>query len=331
MRFLLSDEQRQYADSLHDLLSASDVPNVVRQWRSGDSAPGIALWRRLAESGVTALAVPTDHGGLAGDPVDLVVAFEQLGRHAVPGPLIESVAVVPTLLAALTDTGPAKTWLPELASGASIATIAIPPHVLYALDADVADLVLLADGDLLSTSKVADIALSSVDSSRRLFPVEPDTALANGIAEAVRLASDFGALACAAQLLGAGQAVLHMAAEHARTRVQFGRPIGAFQAVKHQLADVLVGIELARPLLHGAAVTMAGRDVSAAKVACADAAYRAARVALQVHGAVGYTDEHDLSLWLTRIRALVGAWGTGSVHRARVLAALVDKRETPCG
>ncbi|HEX4702123.1 MAG TPA: acyl-CoA dehydrogenase [Pseudonocardiaceae bacterium] len=322
MRFLLSAEQRQFADSLHDLLSASDVPTVVRHWRSGDSAPGIALWRKLAATGVTALA------GSDGDPVDLVVAFEQLGRHVVPGPLVESAAVVPTLLAALPDTGLAERWLPELASGTSIATVAIPPNVPYALDADVADLVLAVDGDLLSTGHITGSELSSVDGARRLFAVAPDTALARCVTGP---ASDIGTLVCAAQLLGAGRAVLDMAVGHARARKQFGRPIGAFQAVKHQLADVLVGIELARPLLYGAAVTMARRDISAAKVACGDAAHRAARVTLQVHGAVGYTDEHDLSLWLTKIRALCGAWGTGSVHRARVLAALVDRGETPCG
>ena len=98
--------------------------------------------------------------------------------------------------------------------------------------------------------------------------------------------------------------------------------------MKHELADALVGLELARPLLFAAALAVAGessdrtRDVSAAKVACTDAAYRASRVALQVHGAIGYTSEYDLALWLTKIRALRSAWGTQAEHRARVLAAL---------
>jgi alkylation response protein AidB-like acyl-CoA dehydrogenase len=104
--------------------------------------------------------------------------------------------------------------------------------------------------------------------------------------------------------------------------VQFGAPIGRFQAVKHQLADVAIGLEFSRPLLYGAAVTGTPRDVSAAKVACGDAAYRAARTALQVHGAIGYTEEYPLSLWLTKVRALVSAWGTPADHRARVAASL---------
>jgi alkylation response protein AidB-like acyl-CoA dehydrogenase len=148
------------------------------------------------------------------------------------------------------------------------------------------------------------------------------------VADAAARALDLGALASAAQLLGAGRALLEASVRHAGLRVQFGRPIGAFQAVKHHLADVAIGLEFARPLIEAAAVALAdsspaaSRDVSAAKIACADAAHRAARIALQVHGAIGYTQEHDLSLWLTKVRALVPAWGSQAEHRARVMAAL---------
>jgi alkylation response protein AidB-like acyl-CoA dehydrogenase len=130
----------------------------------------------------------------------------------------------------------------------------------------------------------------------------------------------------AAQALGIAQGALDFAAHYAKQRVQFGKPIGSFQAVKHQLADVHVALELSRPLLFGAALALgtpsASRDVSAAKVACSDAAYLAARTALQVHGAIGYTAEYDLALWLTKVRALTSAWGTQRFHRDRVLAEL---------
>src|SRR5262249_21454273 len=132
--------------------------------------------------------------------------------------------------------------------------------------------------------------------------------------------------ATAAQLLGLGSALLDRSVGYAQQRTQFGAPIGSFQAVKHQLADVAVALDLARPLLFGAALALhsadATRDVSAAKVACTDAAYLAARTALQVHGAIGYTAEYDLALWLTKVRALVSAWGTQRWHRDRVLAAI---------
>jgi alkylation response protein AidB-like acyl-CoA dehydrogenase len=142
---------------------------------------------------------------------------------------------------------------------------------------------------------------------------------------------DIGALGCAAWLLGAGRALLEMSVTYAQSRVQFGRPIGQFQAIKHQLADVYIGLEFARPLLYAAAVALgersptAARDVSAAKIACGEAAYRAARTGLQVHGAIGYTAEYDLSLWLAQVRTLRQAWGTAAWHRARLAATLIGE------
>ncbi len=135
-----------------------------------------------------------------------------------------------------------------------------------------------------------------------------------------------GALATAAQLLGAGRALLDSSVAYVTQRHQFGRPIGQYQAVKHQLANALIGLEMAEPLLYRAALSTdspnRARDVSAAKLACAEAAYRTARTALQVHGAIGYTAEYDLSLWLTKVTALRSAWGTADFHRARIAAAL---------
>ncbi|SKV66476.1 Probable acyl-CoA dehydrogenase FadE [Mycobacteroides abscessus subsp. massiliense] len=116
--------------------------------------------------------------------------------------------------------------------------------------------------------------------------------------------------------------------EYAKQRSQFGRPIGSYQAVKHKLADVHIALELARPLVYGAALALAdesptaARDVSAAKVAAGKAAYLAARSSLQTHGAIGFTAEYDLSLWILKVRALTAAWGTPEWHRARVLEAL---------
>jgi alkylation response protein AidB-like acyl-CoA dehydrogenase len=314
MRFALSAEQRQFAASLHGLPDRS--------------------WRQLADLGVTALAVPRGWGGLAADPVDLAVAFEELGHHAVPGPVVESMAAVPTLLAELGDDRLCQRWLPDLASGDLTATLTMPPHVPYAVDADDAKLVLAVAEDSVRRAEPTGTALSSVDISRRLFTVQAGEVLASGpaVGPAVARAFDVGVLACAAQLLGLGRGLLDAATSYARQRTQFGRQIGSFQAVKHRLADVLIDLEFARPLLYGAAVGLAeradtaSRDVSAAKVATSDAAYRAARAALQVHGAIGFTREHDLSRWLTKVRALVSAWGTGSVHRARVMAALTVPR-----
>ncbi|BCY13341.1 acyl-CoA dehydrogenase family protein [Actinoplanes sp. L3-i22] len=307
MMLVPSPEQAGFAATLHDLLSATadDSPRPDRR-----------LWSRLAEIGVTALAVPAAWGGLDAEPADLVVAAEELGHHAVPGPLAETLAAVPTLLAAMDEP---DRWLPGLAGGTIVGTLAAPPWLPYAVDADVADVVLLADRGRAGHARTG-AALESLDSSRRLFEVSP--AGPPRICPAIGRALDLGALVCAAQLLGAGRALLEMAVAHARTRVQFGGPIGRFQAVRHRLADVAVGLELARPLLYTAAVTVTARDVSAAKVACGDAANRAARAALQVHGAIGYTREHGLGRRLTKVRALSLSWGTPADHRARLMAEL---------
>ena len=318
MRFAPSREQLAFACSLRDLLTGADVPSVARAWAAGDPAPGRKLWTWLAEQGVLALGLPEEHGGFGATPVDLVLAFEELGRAAVPGPYVESVAVLPPLLAGSGE----ATALAAIGAGELRATVACPPHVPFALDAAFVDAVYIAqDGVLLRAEVVRSV--TSVDRARSLAEVSATEQLATVDAAP---AFELGVLATAAQIWGAGAALLDQATAYAQQRRQFGAPIGSFQAVKHQLADTAVALDLARPLLFGAALAVAtktaGRDVSAAKVACTDAAYRAARTALQVHGAIGYTAEYDLALWLTKVRALTFAWGTQRFHRDRVRAAL---------
>jgi alkylation response protein AidB-like acyl-CoA dehydrogenase len=319
MRLTLSDEQNQFADTLHSLLATAGVPAAARRWADGDHAPGLKVWRGLADLGVTALAVPASHGGIGAGPVDVVVACEELGHHALPGPVAESLAAVPVLLAGAGVTE----FLPRLADGDLIATLAAPPALPYAADADAAGLILLAADGSLTLGERGE-SRRSLDPTRQLFGVRAGAELATGPAvdAAIARALDVGALASSAQLLGLGRALLEKAVAYAGQRTQFGRRIGQFQAVQHQLADVAIALEFARPLLYGAAVTLSARDVSAAKVACADAGGRAARTALQVHGAIGYTQEYGLDLWLTKVRALVPAWGSQSAHRARVMTAL---------
>jgi alkylation response protein AidB-like acyl-CoA dehydrogenase len=306
MKFQLSPEQRQFSTSLHDFLAGADTAAAARAWAAGDHGRGLKLWRGLAELGVPALLVDEEHGGLGGTPVDAVVAFEALGYHAVPGPLVETAVVAPSVL-----TGDRLT---ALAEGDLLATVVAPPEVPLALDADVAGVVLDLTGGEITDPGIEPVR--SIDPARRLFRVSGATQ-----GTATPAAFDRGVLAVAAQLLGAGQWLLDTSVAYAKQRHQYGRAIGEYQAVKHLLADVVTQLELARPLLYGAAVAgeTFARDVSAAKVMAGDAAHLAARTALQVHGAIGYTAEHDLGLRLTKVRALAGAWGTGSFHRARVL------------
>lgn len=318
MRFALDDQQRDFAASIDAALGAADVPAAVRAWAAGDPAPGRKVWELLAGLGVTALLVPEEFDGLGADPVDLVVALERLGRWCVPGPVTESIAVAPILLAS----GAQADRCAGLAAGELLVTVAMPPHTPRAVDADTADLVLLAtDEGRVSEATVGD-RHASIDPSRGMFDVTATGLSWSAPVTEVQRAREFGALATAAQLIGGAEALLAAAVDYAKQRSQFGRVIGSYQAIKHKLADVHIAVELARPLVYGAALAMDARDVSAATVAAAEAATHAARAALQTHGAIGYTVEHDLSLWLLRVQALRSAWGTPEAHRRRVLAAV---------
>ncbi|MCD4524125.1 acyl-CoA dehydrogenase family protein [Nocardioides sp. cx-173] len=320
MRFGLSGEQRAFGEAVESLLSAADVTAARRSWAAGDPAAGQALWGRLAELGVAALGVPEELGGLGGTPLDRVVALDRIGYHGVPGPVVESLAVAPVLLAGTAESG----LLERVAGGEARVTFALPPHTPYALDADSATHVFLAAAGTLSRARVAR-ELTSVDPARRLAEITATDEIGALDEATVARALDHAALATSAVLVGAGQRLLDEAVTYVGQRRQFGRVIGEYQAIKHLLADVRVALDFARPLLHGAALELGGgsavasRDVSAAKVAASDAAHLAARTALQVHGAVGYTLELDLSLWLLQVRALLGVWGTPGFHRARVL------------
>lgn len=314
MKFALDEQQRDFAASIDAALGAADLPGAVRAWAAGDTAPGRKVWEQLATLGVTALAVPEKFDGIEADPVDLVVAVERLGRWCVPGPVAESIAVAPVLLAS----GDRAERCAELASGELIATVALPPQTPRAVDADAAGLVLLAGENGVTEATPGD-AHESVDPSRKLFDV---TATGPSWQADIKRANQFGALATAAQLIGAAEALRDGAVDYAKQRTQFGRVIGSYQAIKHKLADVHIAIELARPLVFGAALTLDPRDVSAAKAAASEAGLLAARSALQTHGAIGFTQEHDLSLLLLRVQALRSAWGTPEQHRRRVLEAL---------
>src|SRR5580700_4764533 len=138
MRFDLDEQQRDFAASIDAALAAADLPGAVRAWAAGDTGPGRKVWARLADLGVTALAVPERFDGIDAHPVDLVVALERLGRWCVPGPVAESIAVAPVLLADDNRGG-------ALAGGELIATVALPPAMPRAVDATAAGLVLLAE------------------------------------------------------------------------------------------------------------------------------------------------------------------------------------------
>lgn len=318
MFFDLDEQQRDFAASIDAALGAADVPTAVRSWGAGDTAAARTIWSTLTDLGVPALMVAEEHDGIGAHPVDLAVACERLGYWCVPGPVTESIAVAPLLLRADAERSAA------LAAGELIATVAVAPDQPRAVNADFAGLTLTAGDGRAAVAAVGD-GHASIDPSRRLFDV---TAEGPSWEADVEAAAAFGALATAAQLVGAGAAMLDASVEYAKQRTQFGRVIGSYQAIKHKLADVHIALELARPLIYGAALALAdggehiARDVGAAKVAAGEAALTAARSALQTHGAIGFTQEHDLSLLLLRVQAIRSAWGDVTTHRRRVLEGL---------
>ncbi len=317
MRFAFTDEQLAMRDAVRGFLEKECPPKVVRDaWTNDTGRSG--LWPRLGEMGVLGVLTAEAHGGFGGTVLDLVLLLEETGRAALPEPVVEHAAVAMPLLdesrAAAAATG-------------EITVTAAPPHgpTLYA---DTADLVLI-DGSFFDPGTLSMQGHESVDGSRRLFAIDKPASGDTGDA------FDRAALGFAAQLVGLADHMLAMTVEYAKERRQFGVPIGSFQAVKHHLADVALALEFARPLVYRAAWSIANNHgnrsahVCMAKARASEAALRAGRVALQVHGAIGYTTEYDLHLWMKRAWALAASWGDAAWHDDRVGRAILDTETTP--
>ena len=316
MRFAFTEDQLLFAAGLRDMLSKECPPSRVRAVWDDGSGHDPALWAQLAEMGVLSMLVPESAGGMGGTEVDLVLLLEELGRAAVPGPVLETAAVVAPALGA------------EMASGDVIGTAAIEPCGVtapYVPHAQVAEVVLVPGG-IVRTAGATLTDVEGIDGGRRLYEV---TGPVEAFAYDEDLAFDRGALAASAYLVGLSSWMIDTAAEYARQREQYGRPIGVNQAVKHLLADALLKVEFAKPALYRAAWSVSvgeptrARDVSMAKAFASDAAYRATRSSMQVHGAIGYTWEADLQLWMKKAWALQRAWGGATYHRRRVADAVL--------
>jgi alkylation response protein AidB-like acyl-CoA dehydrogenase len=340
MDFHFSEDQVLLQQTVRDFLEGECTAEHVRSLWETETGRSPEFWAKLAELGVLGLRVPEAAGGLGMDERDLVLVLEETGRAALAEPVISTAAVATPLLAALAEQGQsalAEKWLGAIAEGSAIVAFGHAQSP-YVSDAHIADLLLLTHGAEIHALEAGYTltAEKSNDQSRRLFCVEwtpsADTCVASGEAgrALIDAAFDRGVLACAAQLLGTGTQLIDMGALYATQRKQFGVAIGTFQAVKHRLANAKVKVEYARSVVYRAAhsvATNAGTrsvDVSMAKVAAAEAALFASKEALQVHGAIGYTYEQDLHIWMKRAWSLDLAYGTGAWHRARVADAVID-------
>ncbi|MFG3442390.1 acyl-CoA dehydrogenase family protein [Nonomuraea sp. NPDC047897] len=327
MNFAFTPDQLALAGTVRDVLAAHCPPRALRTER-------LPAWDRLAEVGFFALLVPPEADGLGLGLTDALPALEETGRACLPGPVVETAVAAPYLLPGV----------PGLASGA-VRVAVLPPGAAFAPDADLADLVVVArpGGARLVTRESVRLApRPGTDPCRPLFDVSytGSTPLERPLEPALLRAT----VATAAQLIGVARRLLELSVAYAGTRRQFGAPIGSFQAVKHQLADVAVAVSFAAPLVHRAAVCAdvqeratgpgggtAWRDARSAKAAAGEAAVLAARAALQTHGAIGYTEELDLRFWLARAWSLSAAYGGAAEHRAAIRAAVLagDTRRYP--
>jgi alkylation response protein AidB-like acyl-CoA dehydrogenase len=338
VRFALTKEQLLARDSLRELLAVRCSPSLLRAVFEGRDARVAGLWSQLHELGLIGLLAPEAVGGIGLHEIDLMVLLEETGRAAVPEPVVETAAVAVPVLCALSQQQPKAAAALErvLAGRAGVAlSLGGEPHVV------VAELILLeraGELHLVESAAARGEVHQSVDRTRKLRQLElepgPDTRLAQGRQAQALVAEAFdrAALGTAAQLIGLGAHMLERTTAYVRTREQFGRPIGSFQSVKHQLVDAHLAITFARPLVYRAAHSLAWEDpersvhVSMAKALASDAARLAARKALQLHGAIGYSYGYDLQLWMKRVWALSAAHGDAMQHRRRIADAMLGER-----
>lgn len=347
MRFAFTDDQLAFRDAVADLLAKECPPEVVRAaWpegtddtgaRPGEGARAAAdqvakVWRDLAEMGVLGVAVSEAHGGLGLAEVDGVLLAEAAGYAGLPHPYVETACVVGPLLDDIDDPDGA---LPALLDGSRRAAV-LPLQATVVPWCEPDSYVVSIDHRAEPEAgwvvrRVAGEAepVAVVDGGRRAATfgaVPAEEFLASG--SVAQRAFDRGALGTAAQLVGLGRRMLDLTVGYVAERQQFGKPVGAQQAVKHHLADAAMGLRFAAPVVYAAAWELATdaptacRTTSTAKALASDAARATARAALQCHGAIGYTVEYDLHLYLKRAEALARSWGDAAWHRRRVATAL---------
>ncbi len=337
MDFRFSEDQQLLQSSVRDFMHGECTPDRIRKLWETPTARSRELWKQLADVGLPGILVPERDGGMGLDEVDFVLLLEEAGRAALAEPLVATAAVAAPLLRELGGVLAAE-WLPKIAAGDALVAVGHPVNA-FVEDAHVADLLLLAHGDelhALAPSAATITPQPANDPSRRIASVSFAPSAATRVAEHARAsemlaaALDRGALACAAQAIGVCDKLVELAVAYTSQRKQFGKPIGSFQAVKHRLADVKVKLEYARPLVQRAAYSVARGSanrsvhVSMAKLAACEAAEFGARQALQVHGAIGYTWEQDLHIWMRRAWSLGFAWGRAPFHLGRVRSALLE-------
>jgi len=299
MNFDFDDTQYALRDLARDLFTRESPPARVREIREGKPL-GRAVWKTMADAGICGITVPESYGGASGGEIDLVLVYEEAGRAALPEPLLDTTGIAAPVIARFGSDDLRKRWLPAIAAGDAI--------------------IAFREGDAEPAwVSEADAVLSVRDGSAYL----DDERLEGGFVPA--LARAFSGTA--SLMNGVAMRLLEMTTSYVKDRTQFGKPVGSFQAVKHKLASMHVAIESSRPAAWYAAYALANGDPKAsiaacvAKIAANDTEEFCNGEALQCHGGIGFTWEHDLHLWLKRGMELHGSFGRSHELRRNLVRA----------
>jgi alkylation response protein AidB-like acyl-CoA dehydrogenase len=335
LEFDLTDEQREIKSTARDFLASRFKPEKVRELAESDNPYDDALWKEFCDLGWPGIAIAEEYGGQGLGLVELVILQEELGYALAPSPLISN-AFAGVIIETAGSDEQKQRWLPGIASGEDRGAAEFTNDTGSIVGAaGGASVIVLADEDgsgrIFEAAEVNLERVDLIDTTRAYFraTAEGGDPLPGGLAPA----ADRGAVALAAELVGVAQRALDMGVEYAKEREQFGRPIGAYQAVSHRLADMLWAVEEARSLtLYAAWAGDADPDAlplaaSMAKARASDAACSVTHDAIQTLGGIGFTWEHDIHFFLKRARVGAALMGTPGQHRARV-AALSGFAET---
>ena len=330
MKFDFTEDQRLLQQTVREFLAGECAVDRVRALWDTETGRSPELWKQLAEVGLLGALVPEAAEGMGLGEVEFTLLGEELGRAGLAEPVLATAGVAAPMLAELGGSW-ASRWLAPIARGEAVVAVGCEESA-FVEDAHVAQLLLLPRNAALYAVDPSDARLEAQpanDPARRVFavdwPFDARPAAQGSKARALLDAAlDRGALAGSAQLLGVCDKLIELSVAYTTERVQFGVPIGSFQAVKHALAGAKVKLEYARPLVYRAADSVARGlgarpvHVSMARVAAVDAARHAARVALQAHGAIGYTWEQDVHVWMRRAWSLEQGFGLPPFHRRRM-------------
>jgi len=360
MQFGLSESQEFLRDSARKFFAGECPIAEVRRLMETDTAYDAALWSKLTEQGYTGIIFPEEYGGIGLGKVELMLLMEEAGRALLPGPFFSTVALAGSLMDAIATPAHKKQYLEPICRGEVRSTVAmleentnwdprsfemsasngkLTGKKFFVSDAGVADflLVMARDGVFLVHSKARGLKISpmqGMDLTRKLYVVEvsdtPAEKIASHSGSGFARAFDIAATALAAELVGGMQRTLDVTVEYAKTRKQFGKPIGMFQAVQHQCADMYLETESSRSAVYYAGWALeenspdASTAVSIAKMYASDAARTVGNRGIQIHGGMGFTWENDIHLYYRRAKASETAFGDATFHRERIASAVID-------